>query len=133
MTVEVHLHDMPVPEQFRGRRVLLRAYEEMPVHDFAASLKGALSLSSTPRLLLHNKLVVLDDLQTIAYYYYKYKGKDDVLHIALLFEEGREKEEASTMQAPTKKDEPVVVEAVPVAPVLRKVRGKSTMNTGRGG
>ena len=52
---------------------------------------------------------------------------------ALLFEEGREKEEASTMQAPTKKDEPVVVEAVPVAPVLRKVRGKSTMNTGRGG
>ena len=34
VTVEVHLHDMPVPEQFRGRRVLLRAYEEMPVHDF---------------------------------------------------------------------------------------------------
>ena len=51
---------------------------------------------------------------------------------ALLFEEGREKEEASTMQVPARKDEPVAVEAVPVAPVLRKVRGKNTMNTGRG-
>ena len=45
----------------------------MAVRDFAASLKLSLSLSSTPQLLLHNRLVVLDDLQTIAYYYNKHK------------------------------------------------------------
>ena len=167
----------------------------MPVRDFAASLKLALSLSSTPRLLLHNKLVVLDDLQTIAYYYTKHKGRsDDVLHIApqhaqsaparssphshpplqrmlaqgfpagpraeppwrgcrrgaaavlcpkspisppltvqaLLFEEGREKEEAAPIMVLTKKDEPLV-EAQPAAPIVRKLRGKIILNTGRGG
>ena len=46
---------------------------------------------------------------------------------ALLFEEGREKEEAPTMQV-TKKDE-----ALPAAPIVRKLRGKITPNTGRGG
>ena len=47
---------------------------------------------------------------------------------ALLFEEGREKEEAPTIQVLTKKDE-----ALPAAPIVRKLRGKITLNTGRGG
>ena len=49
-----------------------------------------------------------------------------------IFEEGREKEEASAMQVLTKKDEPLV-EALPSAPIIRKLRGKIILNTGRGG
>ena len=46
---------------------------------------------------------------------------------ALLFEEGRGKEEAPTMQVLP------LVEVLPAAPIVRKLRGKIILNTGRGG
>ena len=128
--VEVHLGDVAsiVPEQYKSRRMLLRVYEEMPVREFGERLKEALSLSSTPRLLLNGRLVVLDEQKTVAYYYHKHKdSRDEILHLAPIFEEGREQEEAQQMASSAmvlpKKEEPAA-KVQSSAPSWRKSRSR---------
>lgn len=118
------------------RRLLLRVYDEMPVREFGERLKEALSLTSVPRLVLNGRLIVLDDRQPIAYYHSRYRdAKDDALHLALLFEAEREKEELQQAQqqaasmALTKQEEA----AAPLPPsdlILRKGRSGGIVSKG---